>query len=815
MDYKILITILFFLFASKEVNNSEFINYYFNFELVDENMKQGTFISPTISEDGYLYIVTGHDEDLKNNQSQRYIIKYDINTSSLIEQYHYNLSYGFYAGEAYAFNDRSKYIFTSSFSNEKNDSRNYEIRHLNSYSINWQDNSIYGIRRFFRKAGSFYYFFHFDENNFFLQKKMAIAYYVNYIPYFEIINETRRFKTENTAMLSCDLTKDNKYILCAYFVDDVKVVIVGFDENLDIKYFHIYNDEKHESTYKDDFIKIVFLKENSVFVMMNSINDKITRLRYFNYLGNDIRDKLYTIIKNDYLDIENTQTNPNYGCNDIIALNSEKIIKIFGNDISNNVIITIIQFYDNDTAMSIKIYNMINQNGFTNFMQSRISFMKNSFVFCASAIKNDIRRPGHFIINYPNSKDGKLETDRILINKWITLENKLFLINAKLKVINIPKDFKLISKSESKEIIINNEYELNDELILKQYRINEGPYILQYQAIARGYDFGYSYLIKYPADKILKNEEILFEGRHGYITIDFKNCLDGYYNFDKDVNLCSNEKPKNYYLDEKEKMYKECPSTCEECLAPDGDNVNCLVCKNNFYLTEDTNACYEKDIDGYIYIPETEKLAKCHKNCLRCNARPVDDTHHKCSICPKNFYMTEDTESCYDKTPDNYYLDYFTKKYKRCYSSCFNCLGPANKDTMNCVNCLSDEYFYRKDIKNCTKENEFPKRENLSFELAKNYNYFIFIVIFFLTATIYIVVHIFYKTKKMIEENKKNNVIIQEEFIKEKKNEKKEKKEKKIKNEEEMTEMIIKEENEEDKKDEEEDKNDEENNIIN
>ena len=92
MDYKILITILFFLFASKEVNNSEFINYYFNFELVDENMKQGTFISPTISEDGYLYIVTGHDEDLKNNQSQRYIIKYDINTSSLIEQYHYNLS---------------------------------------------------------------------------------------------------------------------------------------------------------------------------------------------------------------------------------------------------------------------------------------------------------------------------------------------------------------------------------------------------------------------------------------------------------------------------------------------------------------------------------------------------------------------------------------------------------------------------------------------------------------------------------------------------------------------------------------------------
>ena len=94
--------------------------------------------------------------------------------------------------------------------------------------------------------------------------------------------------------------------------------------------------------------------------------------------------------------------------------------------------------------------------------------------------------------------------------------------------------------------------------------------------------------------------------------------------------------------------------------------------------------------------------------------------------------MTIDTESCYDKAPDNYYLDVLTKKYKRCHSSCFNCLGPANKDTMNCVNCLSDEYFFRKDIKNCTKENEFKKRENLSFEMSKNYNYFIFITIILL-----------------------------------------------------------------------------------
>ena len=763
MEYKYIIIILFLIFASQRVNNSEFINYYFNFKLVDETMKPGTFISPTISEDGYLYIVTGHDEDLKNNESQRYIIKYDIETSSLVEQYHYNLSYGFYAGEAYAFNDRSQYIFSSSFS-EANNSHNYEVRHLNSYGINWQDDSIYGFRRFFKQAGSFFYFFHFDENDYLYLKKIAIAYYINYIPYFEIIKEDRSNKMRFTSMISCDSTKDNNYFLCSYFGEDEKAIIIAIDNNLNIVN-HTVDGEHLESKFKDGFIKIIRLKGNSVFIMMNSIDNKTTRLRYINFVSETIKDQLYPIIKNDHLDIEHTQTNANYGCNDIIALNSEKVIKIFGNDVSNNVIITIIQFYDDDTSMSIKIYNMINENNFKNFKQSRISLLKNSFVFCNSAEKNGVRRPGYFIINYPNSKDGKLETDRILVNNWITLENKLFLVNLKFKILDIPKDFKLVSKSQSKEISNNEEYESDDEIILKQYRIKEGPYILHYQSIARGYDFGYSYLIKYPEDKILKNDEILLEGRHGNITIDFNQCLDGYNNFDFDVNLCSNEKPKNYYLDKNEKMYKECPSSCEECQAPEGEKVNCLVCKNNFYLTEDTNACLEQNVDGYIYIPETKKLAKCHKNCLKCSSRPIDDTHQKCSKCPKNSYLTIDTDSCYDKVPDNYYLDENANKLKRCYSSCLSCIGPAYDKSMNCLSCISDEYFYRKDIKNCTKESEFKKRENLSFEMANNYNYFFFVSIFILALIIYLVIHLYYKLKRkgIIKGAKQINTGVKEE----------------------------------------------------
>jgi hypothetical protein len=212
-------------------------------------------------------------------------------------------------------------------------------------------------------------------------------------------------------------------------------------------------------------------------------------------------------------------------------------------------------------------------------------------------------------------------------------------------------------------------------------------------------------------------------------------------------------------------MYKECPSSCEECQAPEGEKVNCLVCKNNFYLTEDTNACLEQNVDGYIYIPETKKLAKCHKNCLKCSSRPIDDTHQKCSKCPKNSYLTIDTDSCYDKVPDNYYLDENTNKLKRCYSSCLSCIGPAYDKSMNCLSCISDEYFYRKDIKNCTKESEFKKRENLSFEMANNYNYFFFVSIFILALIIYLVIHLYYKLKRkgIIKGAKQINTGVKEE----------------------------------------------------
>jgi hypothetical protein len=83
---------------------------------------------------------------------------------------------------------------------------------------------------------------------------------------------------------------------------------------------------------------------------MNSENDYITRLRYFRYKDKNFINQLYSILDNNeqYLDIDETQqTGYNYNM-DIIAVDSNKIVKVFAS--SDQIIITIFNF------MNMKLY---------------------------------------------------------------------------------------------------------------------------------------------------------------------------------------------------------------------------------------------------------------------------------------------------------------------------------------------------------------------------------------------------------------------------------------------------------------------------
>ena len=76
-------------------------------------------------------------------------------------------------------------------------------------------------------------------------------------------------------------------------------------------------------------------------------------------------------------------------------------------------------------------------------MQARINMLKNSFLISAGAGNGVVYRPSFFLVNYPNSKDIQLteKNNIIIIKDIISLENRLFNLELKFKVLNIPKDF--------------------------------------------------------------------------------------------------------------------------------------------------------------------------------------------------------------------------------------------------------------------------------------------------------------------------------------------------------------------------------------
>ena len=663
--------------------------------------QHGTYIRPITSEDGNLYIITGEDVP-KYSIRNRYIIKYNINSGNFVEQIKYKSNYGFWRGEATVAGDNSEYLIMSTFGADEDEGHSFEFFNLQKSKLFQTEYKVYGYRRTLRKAGSYYYYIYLDPDNkkeMIINKIKLIYNYGDDFPSYEIIQSTNIIKAlYYQAMVSCDFTKNNNYILCAYFSEEYKFSLSLFNSNLNLLQTKILERLTNITECLDNLIKIVYFKDNAKFVIMNSEDKYITRFRYFSYTSNNLKNELLSIISRPYLDIEETQISDHDGSNDIVTDGSNRIIKISSTDITT-IIITIIQFYENDSYFSIKIYNMYNNNGFTLYSQPRIAMFRNSFIVCMSALKDDLYRGGYFFINFPNSTDTTLSSNIIKLQNLISIENNLFSLNKKFKVISIPKDFIFINTLNSLEIKNNDVLDISNELKLKQYRIKEGTFILKYEGIAVGTDSGYRYMKIYPENKIVKTQEVYIEGRQGSIKINFNDCLDGYYKLDYDLNLCTNVKPKGYYLDKVNKIYKACSTPCSECSGPkiSENNMNCLECINNFYMTEDTNSCYNKVIDNY-YL-DNNILRRCHSNCKRCTSKAINENYMNCLECINNYYMTEDKNSCYNKVIDHYYLD--NNILRRCHSNCKRCTSKAiNESNMNCLECINN-YYMTEDTNSC------------------------------------------------------------------------------------------------------------------
>ena len=542
--------IIFFLIILKEFIIIYSQTLQFSANLISNIEKSENYVRQAVS-DKYNCIISAEDE-----KSIIHISLFDKITGRFIKDFFSYESNSLSGGEA-IFLDNSKFLLISNLDGY------YNLINIDTETKKQWTESHYGYRRTFLNDGTDYYEEFIDSNDYvkLCINKYTFKSYVENFPTYQLIKTNTQSKQKKwCGMASCDVTSDKKNILCAFYSEDTSVNVAVYSSDLAF----ITNKKYEPLNYYgngDNFIKIVYLNGNYNFVIINSQDDSISRLRFINYQNSNINDQLKLITNNDmdYLDIDNTQKNLHNAEIDIIAVDSDKVIKLYVSQSDNTIIITIFQFYSSNKGLSIKIYEFENNEGYSIFYQGRLNLIKNSYLISFSAEKDGIRRPFYSIINYPNSKDQSLtKNDNIIIIKnLIWLENSFLNLDLKFKVKSIPNDFIFIDMN-SKVIQINDELDLNNKLILRQYRINGGSYILNFEPIARGSDNnnGYKYFHKYGT---VKNSDIYFGGREGKIIIIFNDCLDGYYHFDYDMNLCSNVKPKNYCIDEINKIYIVCP----------------------------------------------------------------------------------------------------------------------------------------------------------------------------------------------------------------------------------------------------------------
>ena len=172
-------------------------------------------------------------------------------------------------------------------------------------------------------------------------------------------------------------------------------------------------------------------------------------------------------------------------------------------------------------------------------------------------------------------------------------------------------------------------------------------------------------------------------------------CQPNFY-LDEETKSCYDSVNNSNYLEDG--ILKDCHSKCLTCLSgPINDSyMNCETWISNYYLIEDTKSCYNKVIDNY-YL-DNNILRKCHPDCLKY----YNNLNINCTICQPNYYLTEDTKSCYNEIIDNYYLD--NTILKKCHPNCLRCISaPINDSYMNCETCRTN-YHLMEDTKSCYNE---------------------------------------------------------------------------------------------------------------
>jgi len=169
-------------------------------------------------------------------------------------------------------------------------------------------------------------------------------------------------------------------------------------------------------------------------------------------------------------------------------------------------------------------------------------------------------------------------------------------------------------------------------------------------------------------------------------------------------NKCYKISPTGYFLDLPAQMHKKCDVSCKTCIQ---NPLNCLICANAFYSIEGTLIpCFHTtNTPKGHYLDHTGPIffyKKCYSLCNSCSGpASLNLIIQNCWTCILGYYKKlNDDYNCYLPPLDYYFLDSYTNILKPCYSTCLTCDGEGNAFDHKCTKCKTGYYFIS-GLRNC------------------------------------------------------------------------------------------------------------------
>ena len=224
-------------------------------------------------------------------------------------------------------------------------------------------------------------------------------------------------------------------------------------------------------------------------------------------------------------------------------------------------------------------------------------------------------------------------------------------------------------------------------------------------------------------------------------------CIDGFY-FEDNTKNCYNMSvlERGYYFDDftinegENPVFKKCYENCKTCTnSMIGNNMNCILCKNDSYKVFETNNCYDESLKSQGYYLKDDIFYPCEESCQTCSdSKAIIDeliTNNclSCDSITKGLYLVADLNNCEPESfkENGYYLqgdenNPDLKIFYKCYSSCDLCdKGKeydilTEQDNHNCLSCKENFYPKKNDgnPKNCYNEEEMAPQ---GYGLVRNY----------------------------------------------------------------------------------------------